>query len=340
MNSANNVTSQLSFLETVDEIIGFTPEMTYATGTSINLFSQNIFSEKENLFSLSATQTRIGIDLWNEIDSVCSIYFGLRLLTDKNNYRRKSSIIQGILNIITGATMGYFTDNNQICLGLLKNAASTVLSSPVFALATACDLLNVSIDLYHTSQELEFKDWLKERLQELNFIEKRIREETPAENTHELAKLIHKKKQLHFQIVNRCLARADDPFSRQYIERILKNNHADLWEKCIYYSPAMISRAKLIDKNIQQKINNRYEAQKKIVFMKTLSFIGMTLLAIATFAPCPPLLIIGTAICTIVALYYLQKNAGNLFLFFKNSSKKQRPQDTTEEQSIFAMNPP
>ncbi|OGT47034.1 MAG: hypothetical protein A3E83_04105 [Gammaproteobacteria bacterium RIFCSPHIGHO2_12_FULL_41_20] len=281
-------------------------------------------------------QTTLGIALgWNYADSVYSITQGIRQILDEEDYRQTQNKIKGIVNIISGIEMFVFSYNPALtaALGLAGGAA---LASPAFALAMLCDLITATIDFYNAQKEVEFQGWLEERIKEINYLEKRIetlREKIMRPSSNEktdflndstlqtidyLAKeklrLIDKRNQLIAVMQSRCRVYCHDTTvsTDEQTARAtwVKQTLDGLTEKSISidYQSKPTDIDTRINNHVQSQLTKQYQESRNNLAMKALSFVGMTLLAVGTFVACPPLLIVGLVVTSIVAAYYLYKN--------------------------------
>jgi len=65
---------------------------------------------------------------------------------------------------------------------------------------------------------------------------------------------------------------------------------------------------KIKEKEIQNRLTQEYKEARMNLCFKALSFVGMILLAVSAFVTCPPLLITGLLVTSLVASYYLVTN--------------------------------
>lgn len=163
---------------------------------------------------------------WNYSHGICSILTGISQLRDKNNYRTQSTKFQGMLNILSGVQLLALSDNFGL-FGIGSIAGATPLAAPAMAFTYLCETINAAIDYMHADKESTFEGWLDERLTELAFLDKQIKNENATrlvfrnpdaqndscDNTdHErVDKLISRKNALIDAIGARCRVNANTP---------------------------------------------------------------------------------------------------------------------------------
>lgn len=307
-------------------------EGNYVIGTTISDLSATSIITLPSNASLGVT---IG---WNYLDGAYAIMLGLHQLADEENYRQAQNKAKGLLNIISGVQMFAFSYNPALtaALGLTGGAA---LAAPAFALSMLCELVTASIDFYNASREVEFTGWLEERAKESDYLQQRIRkldkkikkmqqqrddDETMLllnkKHHVSLQELINKKTQLENkekQLIESMQSRsrvychdkkvnADERDTRsQFIEKTLIKLTTPI--VCDYKTQPTTSD-QFVDKKIQNTMKRQYNENLTNLIIKGISFVGMALLAVAPFVACPPLLIIGLVVTSLVAAYYLHKN--------------------------------
>lgn len=328
------------------EYLGMTgAEWNYSVGVPLNYTT--------TYSTLISPNAGLGIALgWNYVDAVYAIGLGTLQLLDEEDYRQTQNKVKGVFNIISGVQLFLLSYNPYLTavLGLTGGAA---LAAPAFALAMACDLVTASIDLYNASKEVEFEGWLEERAKEIHYNQSRIQKlteqiqevetsnKTPAEKKSEIAyleaKIIMLKDKIN-KIEDNLYAR-----SRVYCNEEMPNSEtqekaARQWkvEKILdKYNPShnkdrlkvelkknVTERDRSIDNNIQADLEKNYKENRINFFIKTASLVGMTLLAVSAFVSCPPVLITGLAITSVVATYYIYKNGGNIMQAVNNAAIK------------------
>lgn len=287
-------------------------ELNYIAGTNVSDLSA------KHLISLSPG-AQLGVSLgWNYLDGVFAIMLGVRQLMDQDDFRQKQLKAKAVLNIISGVQLFVLSYNPAItvALGLTGGAA---LASPSFALAMLCDLVGASIDYYNAYKEASFEGWLEERVQEVNFVEKKIAQ--GLEKNDDVSSLASRKNRLLNQIESR---------SRVFYHKQIKNGEKEhlvakkldkeldqlSLRNSISYRVAPTAEDFKINNEIEKTCKENHVRQLKNLSVKALSFVGMTLFAIAPFiaaSACPPVLIAGLAITSVVAAYYLYRNSEFVF---------------------------
>jgi hypothetical protein len=280
-------------------------ELNYMLGTSItdltNLKNGIRYIE---LSDLTKTVIIVG---WNYLDAAYDFMFALSLLTNKDNYRARQNTIKGIINIVGGIELFVFSYNPPLTntLGL---ADPTALAGISFALAMFCDLVAASIDFHSLKQETLFQSWLLEKIKEYQFTllhnmdnkkcVKDIRARCRAYVNGDPAKAT-----LIIQLMGKALAK--EPNSEAQLELLTKKLNV------------VTSQQQERDQNIQEHLDQAYKANRTFLAMKTLSAVGMTLLAVVGFLDnatddYPIVFATGLAVTTFVGSYYCITNAERL----------------------------
>jgi hypothetical protein len=292
------------------EYIGITgAEWNYAVGVPLNYAS--LYS---NAIPYNAG---LGITLgWNYLDGVYSIGLGIFQLLDEEDYRQTQNKAKGLLNILSGVQL-FLLSYNPALTAALGLTGGTALAAPAFALSMAFDLLTAAIDFYSIHQEMEFEGWLEERAKEISYHQTRIEKLNAKIETLDITQdkleidyLQAKKRKI--EINNQHIKEAIYARSRvnqgsyDPVKKILRKyglglNKDELKKEATTNDHAM-------NLKIQKQLNENYKQSRLNLMMKTASFIGMTLLAVSGFVSCPPLLITGLAITTLVAAYFIYKH--------------------------------
>lgn len=274
------------------------PELNYIAGMAmcdLSLFS-GLSESSRNIIAVG----------WNYSDGICALFKGVAQLKDTDNYRRDSTTVRAIINILNGVqllalsnTFGLFNYGTGILAGATPLAASS------FAFAMLCDLVDLAIQLYEVSQELNLKGWFIERNKELAFLNIKCAEEKDLNKSDELNK-------------RRMLLQGDIACRERC--------HPDA-EKPNTSAP----EDKKKDKEIEDEIKKRFQEIQRNLIAKTFSFIGMTLAAVASFVSSPNLVLAATIICTAVAAYYCAKYVAKSYpILFK----PKEAEDTTQAKTL------
>lgn len=351
-------------------------ELNYIHGTGIDDLTTG------HVFSLSP-DVSMGIAVgWNYLDGIYSIILGLHQLFDEEDHHQMQNKAKGLLNIISGIQMFAFSYNPPLTAALGLTGA-TALAAPAFALSMLCDLITASIDFCNAYKEAEFSGWLDERVKEVNFLQKRIdkieqqiadeikkqEEKNETEIQSSLILTLQKKKKqlearqfaLKMTMETRCRVYCHDENNllktkeADIIKNTLKNLNMkgnDGGYSSIDYITPPTEHQKLKNEKIQIALNHQYEKSRTYLGIRSLSFVGMTLLAIAPFvssAAFPPLLITGLAIITIVGSYYFLKNSEKIIntlgemkktiqhRFFNSSSREKKLNVSEEPNPALGM---
>jgi hypothetical protein len=280
---------------------------------------------------------------WNYSDAIDAFIAAHELLTE-DTYHTGRNKVKAALNILSGTQMLIFSCNFGLTdFGSAALAGATTLASPAFAFAMLCDLINLSIDLVYAAKETEFEGWLEEKLLELRHLNKRV-EEQKAKHKHDKTEIEGKIAQLENLITARSRVYYNDGYyhcknntkdmRKDAIENIFKHEQENsksgtniskyLSEAQLFEKPTDSDR--LLDNQTQKQLDEKFSKIRKNWAFKCISFTGMTLLAVASFITCPPLVITGTILVTVVSIYYAQKHF-----------KKLRPEMKSGEQQVSVV---
>ena len=151
--------------------VDLTEEWNYVLGvTAADLAASGLPSPSPNITNIYVPV------IWDYLNGIFAIgNGGKQLLFTSDDYRQASNKVKAVLNILSGVKLLSLSYNPALTGALHLSGAST-LAGPAFALAAATDLTHVCIDYLHALKESTFEGWLDERLQEINFYNKRIKE--------------------------------------------------------------------------------------------------------------------------------------------------------------------
>ncbi|MEO8401683.1 MAG: hypothetical protein ABI597_07795 [Gammaproteobacteria bacterium] len=347
-NSSSKREEFSSFLLSSAETL---PELAYISFVLTNdVTRESLLGEGGSLPATTSSEIAVA---WNYADGVCAMITGISQLTDKDNYRQKSTIAKGIINILNGTQLLALSNNYSLfSYGLEALTGASSLAGPAFVLAMLCDVITLTIDLHNAAQELEFEGWLDERIQEVEFLQKRMAEEREklnalndedsADYQKKLIKIIaleNKEKKLLADMGSRCRYHCN-------------SENQDSWKEIIsnklINKPTVLERHQGINldyftrkwqsdsensadtrKNaaIQSDVDKHYKQTRLNLAFKVLSFIGMTLAAVSPFVACPPLALAATIICSGVAAYNVYKNGCKAYQFFKPACVKHKQEE-------------
>lgn len=324
----------------LDHMLGSGAEWNYTVGVPLTI-GQTITSicNPANAFDSAAACTGLAVG-WNYADGVLAIAAGVTQLMDKENYRQSQNKAKGLLNIISGIQLFAFSYNPALtaALGLTGGAA---LAAPSFALAMLCDLINASIDLYNAEVESTFEGWLEERYKELQYNNDRVAElkkqrtllqaDSSSKRKRDFSLFSNNSTEQKIQEISETIERIEqskikpikeriDVLTRVYIQDAGEDKKDEYKENVLAIRKQYGITDALSDTPISQADRNDYRAfiykqekaaiQARITFaLKVASFIGMSLLAVAAFTTCPPVLIVGLTITAVVATAYLIRNS-------------------------------
>ena len=297
------------------------PEWNYKAGIILNdLLAKNPYqNNSSSLFSISNNAT-IGVVVgWNYLDGLWAMMNGVMQLLDEDDYRRTAMKVKGVANILSGAQLFAFSYNQPLSAVMGVAGGATAFAGPAFAAATLADLVNASIDFHYANKEVTFEGWLDERLCELDFVDEQLRAEERAyknekkkltkgdkargdqsyDNNNKIdcldekhnkkkKKLEDKKNELLDKIGIRCrVSLSKNKAKKSHIETVFKKHKRN---ELICLDDPLKGDDVLKDEKIQDDLDKAYKETRINLVFKTLSFVGMTCLAISPFisAACPP----------------------------------------------------
>lgn len=223
-----------------------------------------------------------GLVAASAVKGVASIAIGVAYLADENTYSQISTKSKGALNLLSGVQL------------LLSNLTGFFL--PALALSMGCDMVCAIIDFCKAYKELSYEGWLAERKDEEEFLENKIKplavkEKNGSISASEKIKLISFAQQLEKvsadikarEIINNANANAKQPINGGIYKRT--------------------------DTDIQKAMQVQFDKARLNLIIKTASFIGVSILAVASLVSCPPLTIVGMIVCSLAAAGYLYKHS-------------------------------
>jgi len=280
-------------------------ELDYFVGTWFNCLTAKI-ANNEAVITLSPTAT-IAITVgWNYLDGLYDFILAAKELAEKRNYRQTYNKIQAALNIFTGVQL-FVLSYNPILTTFLGLANATDLAGSSFALSTFFDWLVAGIELYNTYRELSYNPWLHERLTELNF---------KLKHGHQAEELIEK---IRLRCKNQI---SKKPEQHQHIAQTIQNRiphyHADVRNQLTDNLTTRTRVHKVQNQQLETQLRQAFVDSRTNFTLKTLSFLGMTLLAVNHFLEestqaASQTLIIGLATTTYVAAAYAAYNNDRLY---------------------------
>lgn len=348
----------------LEHVLSSGAEWNYSAGVPLSI-GQTItsYANPANSFDGAAACTGLAVG-WNYADGLLAIATGVTQLLDKENYRQSQNKAKGILNIISGIQLFAFSYNPALttALGLTGGAA---LASPSFALAMFCDLINASIDLYNAEVESTFEGWLEERYKELKYNNERIEAlekqitllSTDAQNNQQFRLFPGKSNAEKISEIRETIARIKktkiepimqqvDTYTRVYLQDAGANK--DEYTKSVmairarYGIKDTINQLPVTDSDRNDYKAFMYQQEKAVIqaritlALKVASFIGMSLLAVAAFTTCPPVLFVGLAITAVVATAYIIRNSHKIHAGLKGLIGASAEQDSMNKDAICA----
>jgi hypothetical protein len=265
-------------------------EWNYTIGVPLNCVTA--------LLDLIPKPAETGIVLgWNYLDAVYTLYLAGLQLTSKDKYKQSQNSLKGLLNLFSGIQL-FILSYNPFLTGFL-GVSSTAFASPAFALAMGIDLINASIDFYDSCKELSVSGWIEEKAKELAFYRRMDIEDSEIQRIEENIFMRIRSSKDKSPLIT--ILKTYDPLSYQLDRQrdtklSLPANENDIRQ----------------DMEIQMNLNAVYEKNLETIILKSLSFIGMTLLAVSSFMATGPILYIGLAITLQVAIGYTKKNIGEI----------------------------
>ncbi|MCF6766826.1 hypothetical protein L3V86_00390 [Thiotrichales bacterium 19S11-10] len=300
--------------ENASEVSDKTPELSYIAFTIIGLltdgsYNHDLLNTNVNISSKALNMISGG---WNYSDSACAItmaaLLAIQIQQDEVNDKKKKE--------------------NQIKISLLLTSAALMLSlTPVglgswgFAASTVIDTVLASMDFYQAVQSyFDFDYWLEDKLYELDFLEKKIKD-CPDSAMELEKKLILERDHLQQQIKDCCVDYVKNnkktyTENNQHIETqnlinsiTEKNNLNNINKDLLKVTSFDVNNFSKASKENVRKVKKAQQQQIKKsgikLAIKVGSMVGMTLLAVGAVAH--P---IGLAITAGVAIGYLLYSFG------------------------------
>ncbi|OGT35925.1 MAG: hypothetical protein A3F11_04045 [Gammaproteobacteria bacterium RIFCSPHIGHO2_12_FULL_37_14] len=326
------------------------PELNYIAGVT----SGNVAMLPSVSFS---PQANIAIPVgWNYLDGLCAIITGTNQLLDADDYHQSQNKFKGVLNILSGIQLFALSYTPGLVHVTGMAASATPLAGTSFAFAMLCDLINASIDFYHATKEIEFDGWLEEREKEVKYIRTRINtlrkkratlqdnmsttgnrilDDADNKNAEKVKKKINNLNDRIEKLVTQETTLLDEMQSRCRVHFHTDNttqqtkNHILNIKNMASVTNLPTSLDRDNENRIQSILNQRYQQNRVALLFKSLSFIGMTCLAIAPFilpiCPLASAILFATGLITTnaVSLYYIYNNVPrvkNNLISLKNSA--------------------
>jgi len=291
MNDESKHAKLYTFSEKSSEVI---PELNYIAGVTL----ANLQHYKQ-LHTSPATAAQISTG-WNVLDGACQIVGAVCLLTDKESHHQfENKVKSGILGLSATQLIG---------LTLLNCAR---FAGPAFAIAVTADFTIALIDFFRAYKKASFEGWMDESLGQLNHIQKRIEKESKRnpENSRLFERLRSQKTQLLDDIKVRVRVHSNNREERTSIYNILYKNKFkhisnDITEIRGQIGATLESSDNLNESRLQKEAEDHLNCMCNNTFLRGMSMVGMTLMAI----PTPATQIVGLLITSIVAMIYLYKN--------------------------------
>lgn len=260
------------------------PELNYTAGmVAMDLAAAQAF----HLTPLVNELTIVG---WNYSDAICSLVVGTAYLLDNESYNQTQIKAKGVINIFSGLQLFFFTyQRHLIQWGTHALTGMTAFAAPAFALAMFCDMVCAIIDFCKAYKELSYEGWKDERQTELKFLNKKI-DYYKAKET--LNGQLSKSDQKKLDKFIKC---------REEVEIQMDNCESS-------HTPTKMNALMKRERQVEAT----FDKARLNLILKTASFVGMSILAVASFVSCPPLTIVGMVICSLVAAGYIYKHASTI----------------------------
>lgn len=302
-----------------------------------------------DLLNLSETG-RSGVSMgWNYLDSVLLLINGVNLIHGSgSSYQQTQNQAKGSMMIASSAVQFLFTYQEFIKAACLT---TTSLAGPAFAFGTLMDWIIGMMDLYDAAKRADFDGWLEETLAEIRFLDSKLEEEI---SPPDRVSFENKRRLLLQQMSVRCKVHcydAADPAEKEErakkIESVIdKANTTSVSTDTTHSFTAIKSTCRQMpnyrevraDRKIQQDLQKNLRMCQKNFFIKTVSLVGMCLLAVSTFT-CPPAFVAGMIITGMVAAYYLGKNGYTLGKFISSGGVFKSKKESGEQSSINSYVP-
>lgn len=323
------------------------PELNYVAGMVVNGVAnpRSLFDEcvsAASVFAAPQTVQMVSNIAWSYSDGVCALMVGIMQLRDNDNYRFKTTVAKGIVNIVNGLQMLLLTNNyNLFHYGMGILMSSSALSPPVFVFACFCEVINKTVDLCHAVKELSIQHWLDERLTELEFFNKKLKKlqaqlgglekdsSAYCKQQARIEKLFAEKERVMMDLESRCRYYCNtEPAEAVVIRDKLTQHFPREVVRTFIKSWSSLSaeqRQQDIDKNtvIERQLKERFKQARLDLMVHTISLVGMTLAAVAAFS-FPPVAVAATIICTVVAAYFFLHNTHKVVKKVKETREKRR----------------
>lgn len=298
----------IDLVSTIVTLAELKPELNYVSGVGEGIADYMHMHGSPNISISDAAH--LGVVLgWNYSDGFCSIILGFALLLDEESHLKKQNKVKGILNILSGIQLFLFT-HQEFIMQLAAYGASA-LSGPAFAAAMLVDWINAGIDLYQAEKLMTFEGWMDDAVKQVNHIDTRLA--SPELSKEKKIELTQKRDALLDDIGARSRVYRHAPLTEDEEDRPAKLDKmlSQLKYKIDYNSKPSTQD---IDRNdaIRKKLKKERDEKRANFILKGLSFIGMALLAVASFG-FPPVGIAGLAVVGVVAACYAVKHGINLF---------------------------
>jgi hypothetical protein len=263
--------------------------------------------------------------LWGYLDGACAMVVGMEQLLNEDDYRQTQLKIKGMLNIFSGMQLFALSYNPALVAALGITGGPAALAGGAFALSTLVDVITTSIDYCNACKEQNIEGWFDERIKEYTFICKKI---TTLEKELEALQLLPEEDNLFINDIQKELQ------ALRLRQTCIKNDVQCRWKvnqntitsaskdelKKVFEQPLnmgeITAAERVRDHEIQSALNKSLVNAKTQLAIKVASFVGIALLAVATFAlvtTCPPqVVLLGLAITTVVAAAYLSNHQKNI----------------------------
>lgn len=299
-----------------------TPEVTYYGSTMISVLSTPRVHAISLPKSISLTVLPV---LWNYLDATAAITVGLNYLLDEKNYRRSQTMAKGLLYILSGLQSFVLTYNPALVAALGITGAPAALAGTAFAFSTLIDFLVATIDFCNAYKMSQFSGWMDEKMGEYDFICAAI-QELNAENTLlngsiddlELKENIQWATNLNKAKIQEFEARLDELNNSIKIRAKVNKSSLSptqtsfLQKHGLDDATAISADETAFDTQLNALLNNECNSSRNQLLIKFASFVGIALIAIATFillTTCPQAIFaVGLSITILVSAVYLHRH--------------------------------
>lgn len=302
------------------------PDLDWIFGNLYNLLTQDYhsyFSFWPEQFQINVSNTLSnGVTLaWNGFDFGCSLLMAIYLFRDQENYHQTQNKIKAWMQVASAVMLGAFTYTPWLELETTSGPSNMALAYLVMAATATVDIGNASIDYYNAYKNLSFTGRFEEALRESCYLEQRIKtleEEIGKHEKHEYhleknyfnqkklkelyGKYIDLQKQMdmdaHYFLANPKIGEMENNIRRNQLQTIFENNTTlqdveIVQDDNLPFFNSWMNYVQDLEDDIKQQNELLEKCQQKAasrgwrLFMKLVSFVGISLYAGSQFDDSP-----------------------------------------------------